>query len=128
MGWQTDGLLCNAAPYEVTEALSEILNDPQWERRRENRVPFFGPVSVSLADASGASLSAFARDISLGGIGLVHLMPLPPGEVLIGVTLPSGRCISLRTYVAWCRDYGDGWYASGGRFLGVSSPTDASSD
>jgi hypothetical protein len=74
---------------------------------------------VGLPDVDYVSFSAFARDISPGGVGLVHLMPLDKGEVVIGLTLPSGKHLSLRTEICWCRDYGNGWYASGGRFLAV---------
>jgi hypothetical protein len=103
----------------IFSALQELLDSPDWDRRTSRRISFFGPVTVGLPDVDYVTLSAFARDISPGGVGLVHLMPLQKGEVVIGLTVPSGKQVSLLTEICWCRDYGNGWYASGGRFLKV---------
>lgn len=103
----------------VLTAIQEILEAPQWDRRATRRLPYFGPVVVALPDSPSVNLSAFARDISEGGVGLVHLMPLKEGEVILTLPLPSGQNVVLRTEIVWCRDFGDGWYASGARFLDV---------
>ena len=105
----------------VMAALASVLNDPQWVRRTERRLPYFGPVSVGLPDAPSVGHSAFARDLSPGGMGLVHLMPIAPGEVTITLALDNGRTLTLLAEILWCRDYDDGWYASGGRLIDVAS-------
>ena len=56
------------------------------------------------------------------GIGLVHIMPLDRGEVIVRIPLRAGGTVAFRTQIVWCRNFGDGWYASGGRFLDVVSP------
>src|SRR4051812_16800839 len=108
------------ARHRVVSALSEIF-DERLDRRAAPRQSFFGPVSVSLESEPRVQLSAFARDISPLGIGLVHIMPVKEGEVVVKLQLPSGGTVKVRTEIVWCRDYGDGWYASGGRFVDVLS-------
>ena len=103
----------------VAGALLEIIESPEWDRRCVRRIPYFGPVSIRQEGTNSARLSAFARDISTGGIGLVHLMPLENCEVVITMKLPSGKPIELLTQIRWCRNFGDGWFASGGEFLDV---------
>jgi|EndMetStandDraft_5_1072996.scaffolds.fasta_scaffold335801_2 hypothetical protein len=105
----------------ILSAIQDILDASEQGRRTEQRIPYFGPVSVALPDANYIQLSAFARDIAVGGIGLVHLMPLDRGEVVITLPLPNGQTVSLLTEIRWCRDYGNGWYSSGGHFIDTVS-------
>lgn len=109
------------AQYRILAALGEILRDPCQEQRRSPRLSFFGPVSLRLPGSADTQMSAFARDISPAGIGLVHLMPVAEIELIVALSLPSGRGVLLRTEILWCRDYGNGWYASGGRFVDVAT-------
>ena len=101
----------------IIRALAEIF-DARPEQRDAPRRSYFGAVTVIPA-APRAELSAFARDISPLGIGLVHTKPIENGEVVVTLDLPSGRTIRLRTEIIWCKCFGDGWYASGGRFIDV---------
>jgi hypothetical protein len=112
------GQLEATAQERIIAALGGILED-SCERRTEPRTPYFGPVTVGHAQSPQISLSAFVRDVSASGIGLVHLMPLKRGEVLIDLPLLFGTSVRLRTEIVWCRDYENGWYASGGRFMDV---------
>jgi hypothetical protein len=118
MGQYLDYRPSGVKRHRILATLGELLDD-RWERRGEQRLPYFGPVSVGLPAAPEVNFSAFARDLSLVGIGLIHLMPLDPGEVLVSLPLPSGRLVHLRTEILWCRDYNDGWFASGGQFQDV---------
>ncbi|HUY89875.1 MAG TPA: PilZ domain-containing protein [Pirellulales bacterium] len=108
------------------EAVNRILDQP-WpkggsERRAASRLPFFGPVSVGLHGAEFPRFSAFARDISPLGVGLLHIMPLECGEVVVTLRREGEAPLALRTQIMWCEDCGEGWYASGGRFLDVVEP------
>jgi hypothetical protein len=109
----------SACSQRVLAALDEILDD-LCERRTEERIAYFAPVTVGLLESPQVGMPAFVRDLSLSGIGLVHLMPLKRGEVVVDLPLPRGSSVKLRTEILWCRDYEDGWYASGGRFLDVT--------
>ena len=107
------------AQHRLNAALRQLLHNPAWERRSAPRLPYFGPVSISSPDGPELDVSAFARDLSAVGIGLVHLMPLDRGEVVITLPLHTGEDLVLHTEIVWCRDYGNGWYSSGGRFIDV---------
>jgi hypothetical protein len=119
-----DSVVDAAAERRVLSVMNQILDEASLgaERRVGVRTPFFGPVTISLEDAENVRFSAFARDVSSLGIGLVHIMPLDRGEVIVRIPLRAGGTVAFRTQIVWCRNFGDGWYASGGRFLDVVSP------
>jgi hypothetical protein len=101
----------------LKQAIQEIVAGTQCDRRSEQRFPYFAPVTISTDDAPLVKLSAFAKDISMSGVGLVHVMQLAKGPVDLTMPLPSGRLVTVRTDICWCRDFGSGWYISGGRFI-----------
>jgi hypothetical protein len=107
----------------VVQAVAEIFENPP-ERRSNERRPFFGPVTLAHESNCHVCVSAFAKDVSSLGIGLVHIMPLDPGALIARIELPSGESISFRVQIEWCKDYGDGWYASGGRLLDLVETRD----
>jgi hypothetical protein len=112
----------------VRDAVIRILTDARQaagagpERRSEHRVPFFRPVLIGLDGEKHPHFSAFTRDLSARGIGLLHIMPLACGEVVVRVPSPSGAPIDLRAYIDRCDDCGEGWYMSGGQLLDVIDP------
>jgi hypothetical protein len=106
----------SAARQRIETALQEILESDVLERRADPRLPYFGPVMIAVSGGTRA-VSAFCRDLSAGGIGLVHLQPLERGPVTIDLPLPSGQIATLKGEILWCRDFGNGWYSSGGRIL-----------
>ena len=70
---------------------SNARNDKR-EDRWGIRYPFFRAVSISTD--CGHQYSAFSRDISASGIGLLHNVDLPTGDVDINIT--SGRGYAVR--------------------------------
>ena len=101
----------------VTRLVDNAKAQERPERRSEPRHPFFSPVSVTTCGGTKC-WSAFAREISRSGIGLLHNMPLEPSEVML--TIGAGEAATrFRTELIWCRPCGEGWYLSGGRFLDV---------
>ena len=113
----------NTVPLSPGKAIYQLINEAQAElkrdRRAEVRYPFFRPVSIKLAD--GHQYSAFTREISETGIGLIHNMDLNEGEVEISVRSDCGHSVRMRTRIAWCVACDEGWYISGGEFAGVAS-------
>jgi hypothetical protein len=105
----------------VSQLLLEALENDAGERRSEIRYPFFTPVSIQLPDRLDKPLSAFSREISSSGIGLIHSSVLKPGPVTLVVTRPKGGTRKIRTDIRWCRAAGEGWYFSGGKFLHLES-------
>jgi hypothetical protein len=101
----------------VSELLREAAVEAEVDLRIRQRHPFFRPAVIACADARRRSHSAFCRDISPAGVGLLHNFPLNPGEVIVTIATKKGRNVSVRTDIVWCKPCGEGWYISGGRFL-----------
>jgi len=99
----------------VVEAKAELRTD----QRSKLRYSFFRPVSIETDD--GHQYSAFTREISEAGIGLIHNMDLDDREVEISILSDSGYSIRVRTRIVWCSACGQGWYISGGQFVGIAS-------
>jgi hypothetical protein len=112
-----------AAPLSPGKAIYQLIVEAKAalkaDRRGDVRYAFFRPVSIELDD--GHVYSAFTREISETGIGLVHNMPLGEGEVEVSVRSDCGYSIRVRTQIIWCVSCGEGWYISGGRFSGIAS-------
>lgn len=114
-------------PFELHElrsfgnALHPLLVEARANDKREDRwgirYPFFRAVSIETD--CGIRHAAFSRDISASGIGLLHSMELPVGEVEITVTGGRGYSVKVRTHISWCHSCGEGWYISGGQFISV---------
>ena len=103
----------DVVPDLVLEASSTELSD----RRAEARYPFFHPVTIMPSDDPQKSFSAFSREISLSGIGLLHNMPIERGDVTLAVRRSDDLYATLRVSIVWCQSCGEGWYLSGGYFI-----------
>jgi len=88
------------------------------ERRAEVRFPFFRAASIEMDD--GHQFAAFTRDISNLGIGLIHNVGLAPGEFDVTISSETSIWIKVRTRIDWCKSCGEGWYISGGAFIGTA--------
>ncbi|MFN0019060.1 MAG: PilZ domain-containing protein [Pirellulaceae bacterium] len=98
------------------ERLLEMAKDQvAQDSRTEPRIPLFQPVMLHRGTQF---LSAFSRDVSEAGIGLLHDMPIG-GEYTITVQDATGREYDLTGAVLWCRPCGQGWYISGVRFCRI---------
>jgi hypothetical protein len=86
------------------------------ERREGRRFPFFQPVVVSGDQAESVSFSAFSRDVSAWGIGLLCFWPLRLRPVQMKVFFQDEEAVELKGYVQWCHPCGQGWYAAGVSF------------
>lgn len=111
------GLEENGTPGKAIYELIVEARDYEKNARRYNRYAFFRPVSIRIE--GDRHYSAFSRDISAWGIGLLHNFELTPGEVGIAISSEQGYSIPLRARIVWCRPCGEGWYISGGGFVGV---------
>ncbi|HUY34359.1 MAG TPA: PilZ domain-containing protein [Pirellulales bacterium] len=116
-------LIGSGAERRVRDAINRLLDrslgTTGFDRRGTGRSPFSGPVTISVEGEEVPRFSAFARDISPLGVGLLHMMRLEPGQVIVTLCGANGETLSLRTQVIWCESAGEGWYTSGGRFLDV---------
>ena len=83
------------------------------DRRQDQRFPFFQPVTITAEHSRPVALSAFSRDISESGIGLLLYWPLKPGSANLVIHFDQDEPISVFGYVTWCRPCGQGWYVAG---------------
>lgn len=103
----------------IHELILEAHQDNQRDRRSTTRYPFFRRVSIRV---DGETPIAFSREISTAGIGLLHDVELTPGEIELSIPSKRGYAIRVRTRILWCQPCGEGWYISGGLFVGAASP------
>lgn len=119
----------------IHAALHRLAKDSQHremrclERRTDTRLRFQRPVHVTpLRDdeqalESGGSevVTAYTRDITPAGIGLLHDQPLASGRVLLTFELLGGAPLSLVAELTWNRYIGGCWHLSGGRLIEVAT-------
>lgn len=86
------------------------------ERRAEARHPFVYPVSLHVPN--GEAEFGFTRDISLKGVGLILSHEWAPGSIA-DLELHSSNPLCIKSEARWARQYGDGWYLVGWRFLSM---------
>jgi hypothetical protein len=108
----------SSAPEETIDRLliqaeAEAKKDP----RSGVRFPFFRVVSIEVDDRC---YSAFSRDICVSSIGLLHNMELPLREVDVTIPIAADKKCKMRVRIERCEPCGEGWYISGGRFIGIA--------
>lgn len=102
---------------QLQTLMFEARSDDQMDRRGAARYPFFRPVTIVPAQGRLAEHTAFTRELSTTGIGLLHSVRLRPGPVTIALRTQDGDEVRLPTEILWCRPCGDGWFVSGGKFV-----------
>lgn len=107
----------DASATKLRNLPAAAFDDPPGDRRDERRQPFFTPVTLRRERAPNKPLYAFSRDLSPIGIGLLHHVPLDPGETYTIDFKYRGRQLEAEAEVLWCTEAGEGWYLSGCRFL-----------
>jgi len=104
--------------HSVDEWVQNTANSIIAGRRTNGGHPFFRPLTIASRGDETTILRAFSTDISATGIGLLHKRPLEMQQLQLSFERPQLKCIME---VEWCEPCGEGWYLSGGRFLGLSS-------
>ena len=97
----------------LVQAQAESQKDP----RSGVRFPFFRVVSI---DVDGHCYSAFSRDVCASSIGLLHNMELPLREVDVTIPIAIDNKCKMRVRIGRCEPCGEGWYISGGKFIGIT--------
>ena len=98
-----------------------LLREAQASEAREPReTPRYSFFRTTAIYKGKTCYSGFSRDISPTGIGLLHNFNLIPGQVEISISTECGYSVRIRTQILWCTPCGEGWYISGGKFLGIA--------
>lgn len=110
---------------ELDQLMMEIQRAKFRERRSETRYPFVRPVSIYIANQE--PLTAFSKDMSKQGIGIVCSQSWPAGTIAtIRIHSLQTRALHFRCEMRWCDDYGKDWYLTGWKFLSTTRmPLDA---
>jgi hypothetical protein len=106
----------SAAGKAIYQLIIEAQNEDMRDRRSEVRFPLFRPVSLRPGD--GHVYTAFSREISASGVGLIHNFPLEQCETELTIASEQGYSVKVRAKIVWCRACGEGWYVSGAQFAG----------
>lgn len=105
---------------EIDRLLTEIQRSRYTERRTEARQPFARPVWIH--PPHGPARTAFSKDLSKQGIGIVTDVSFLPGTVAtLEIHSTQGEPAYLRSEVRWCDPYGKGWFVVGWKFIGVAA-------
>lgn len=107
----------NQPDLAIDNLIAAIHAGGEHERRSEVRYPFFRPLSL---EWNGQRYSAFGREISASGIGMLHNFELPTQEVEIEIPKTAEETVRMRTQINWCRSCGEGWFISAGEFVGAA--------
>jgi hypothetical protein len=112
-----NGFVADRLPDQMLYNLLYASRDSGSDRRQDDRQAFFAPFTIApLADPQ-LRYSAFSRDVSATGIGLLHDMPLNVGALCVLRLHDCDTKFIRPAEVMWCRAAGEGWYLSGWRFL-----------
>lgn len=102
---------------ELESLLAATRSDKGAERRVDPRYPFFTSVTLHPLAASERTISAFSREISRGGLGLLHAGPISLAETYeVEIRIQQIK-FRRQARVIWCRSAGDGWFLSGCQFV-----------
>jgi len=106
--------------FALVDSLEALLLEActAFERRGEPRVPMFREAEIQ--NEQGESQLGFVRDVSMSGIGLLHRGDLNHQDITVRVPLVD-REVTLKAYLSWSRDCGQGWFLSGGTFTGAEA-------
>ncbi len=105
---------------EIDRLLSEIQRSRLTERRTEPRHPFVRPVQIHFPHRP--SLSAFSKDISAQGIGIICNATIATGSMAtLEIHSLQGAPVIIKSEVRWCDSYGKGWFLVGWKFIALAS-------
>ena len=97
----------------------QLLEDAQKDgnaRRECGREPYVHPVAALKLENDNNHHSAFIRDVSMNGVGLIHFVPIEPQRITILTRRYNDEVIDVLVDITWCLPSGEGCYMSGGTF------------
>jgi hypothetical protein len=101
---------------DLRRVLETFQKKPAPETRESERLEL--SVQAEIRTSRGNIVQAITREISRGGIGLLHRGEIRPEEVTVRMSSDSREFV-YRVRVEWCRPCDNGMFLSGGRFVGL---------
>lgn len=95
------------------------------DHRSDHRYPYPYLIRLTPLDQQGTPLPektviAVGKHLSERGLGFYHPQPLPYRRMLVTLDTVDSLQAAFIIDLAWCRFTRQGWYESGGRFLGLA--------
>ncbi len=106
------------------QLFQERRSEPRWIVHQAVRVTPLQSNASSLDPSGEESVTAFIRDISTHGVGLLHAHPFGSRRVMVAFSLLDGDTIAVVLELKWCCSLGDFGFASGGTAMGVVKQPD----
>ncbi len=108
------------------EVIQALINEDELfslrERRDKHRKTFIRPVRIVFGDRPQEFLSGFTRDLSDGGIGLMHRFDVETGDhALISINRLWDGPVTFKCKACWCAAGASGWYQSGWQIVSIES-------
>jgi len=97
----------------------QLLEDAQKDgdaRREFGREPYVHPAVLELENDENRH-SAFIRDVSTNGVGLIHFLSIEPQRIAVLTRRSNDDVINVLVDITWCVPCGEGCYMSGGTFV-----------
>jgi hypothetical protein len=114
--WYLSGGRLDSLSVRQSMSLYIAVFKAECSRRLQQRYPFFRPVTIATHGGKGDKVSAFTRDISPEGIGLLHSVNLTPGRVVLSFPGTPDQSSNISTDIRWCKPTSEHCYISGGEF------------
>lgn len=109
---------------DLDDLVEDLLRDDsdfdRTENRSAHREHLVLPLTVKLRDPD-QELSAFSRNISQAGIGLITQDEVrEDANAFLVIERLDGRESRVLARCRWCKSYGKSWYLSGWQFMSLS--------
>ena len=108
-------ILKQSMPSPARQLLDDAMRNGE-ERRSYGREPYVHPAVLELSQ-NDERHCAFIRDVSVGGLGLLHFVNIKPQRITVETRRFNDQVISLELDIVWCVPCGEGCYMSGGTFV-----------
>jgi len=108
-------ILKKCMPPEAEQLFDDALEYGE-ERRAYGRESFVHPIILEI-EHDGSRHSAFIRDVSIGGVGLLHFIQLEPQRITVQTRRYNDQVLRVEIDIAWCVPCGAGCFMSGGTFV-----------
>jgi hypothetical protein len=92
----------------VTKDIFGEYHEIPGDHRSRPRESFFRPARVI---AEGKPYDVFTRDVSAGGIGLLHDRAIPTGPAEIEIEMHTGLVITVEILLLWCHCHGSRFFS-----------------
>lgn len=99
--------------------IKEDSNFDRLENRSAHRDSLVLPISIQMRE-SQETLSAFSRNVSATGIGVITQDPIDDKSVAsLKIAKLDGEVLTVLAECRWSKPYGKSWYLSGWQFISL---------